>query len=237
MADSKISGLPVGDPIAADDLFAVDQEVSEGVYQTIQVPFSEISSAVADALVIEDLWVDTTGDTMTGALNFEHPEGSLYWSLVANSDNSFSFEGETRNQVISLNSGTAAAGNTGQLITGRFRYNTPIVVQNTAATVSSGASGVTTSLIRSSNASPMTITIRDNVGDSSDFHAGAFFSVMQEGAGQITIAGENGDVVLRIPTGYIAATRDQYSVISATLYDITGAVQTWVISGDLAEAA
>ena len=112
----------------------------------------------------------------------------------------------------------------------------PIVVQNTAATLGSGAAGITTALVRCSNASAVTITIRDNTGGATDFDAGAFFSIMQEGLGQVTLVGETGDVDLMIPAGFIAATRGQYSVISATLYDITAGVQSWLISGDLAEA-
>jgi hypothetical protein len=237
MADAKISQLPTGSPLAGTDLFPVAQDQGGGVFITIKTPLSALATAFSTELA--DDFVNVTGDTMTGDLTLTNTldEGDTEWVHTVSDGGDYTlWANGNYNKILALNPGTASAGNTGQLITGRFRYSMPVVTQNTSATLGSGGSGVATSLVRCSNASAMNITIRANTSSVSDFDVGNFFSVLQEGVGQVTLLPETGDVVLRIPAGYIAATRDQYSVISATLFSISGATQTWVISGDLAEA-
>lgn len=93
-------------------------------------------------------------------------------------------------------------------------------------------------LLRSNNAADTTITIRANTGDATlDWEtnpiAAPFFSVVQVGDGQVTLAPDTG-VTLRVPTGFIAATRGKNSVVSCTADYASGG--QWVLSGDLAPA-
>lgn len=240
----KITQLDAHIAITTNDLMELSQN-DGGTQVSTKTSLTDLVTHIAnnDTFIEEiinntdftDNFVNVTGDTMTGALTFSN--GSDTGSIDIDVSGDMSIFPEGTNNILTLNSASAAAGNTGQTITGRFRYSMPIETENSAATLGSGSSGVTTALVKCSNASPVTLTIRKN--DSTpglDFQAGNFFSVMQEGAGQVTLVGETGDVILRIPDGFIAATRGQYSVISATLYDISGGDEFWVISGDLAAA-
>lgn len=232
MADSKISALPDGSPLAATDFIPVAQDQGGGLFVTIKSPISDVATAIATE--VSDDFVNITGDTMTGPLGFEEPTAPASWTVTPGADGSLNIVGSTYNQILTLNPGTSTVGNTGQTIAGRFRYSMPIVeVTNVSEPVKSGGSGATTALLRVNEESPVSVVIRANVADLEDFDAGNFFSVMQEGAGQVSITAETADVVLRVPAGVSATTRAQYSIISATLYDITGDTQTWVISGDL----
>lgn len=79
--------------------------------------------------------------------------------------------------------------------------------------------------IRSSNGSATTFTIApDSSGRWSD---GSELSIMQGGAGQITVAAGSGVTLRAVPT---AKTRVQYSVIQAKRI----AANEWVLYGDLA---
>lgn len=193
------------------------------------VPVTPVNLGVVGDYVLK------SGDTMTGPLVFSDPDSEETWSFSTDDEEGLTLSGSTYNQILSLNPGTASAGNTGQTITGRFRYSMPVVTRAGGSVVSSGSAGVATSLVRVNEASSVNIVIRANVADLLDFDVGNFFSVMQEGLGSINITAETGDIVLRVPAGYTATTRGQYSVISATLFSISGATQTWVISGDMAE--
>lgn len=87
-------------------------------------------------------------------------------------------------------------------------------------------------LIRATAATFADMTIRANTGAANDMGTGSYFSVVQKGDGQVELLGEVG-VTLDVPAGFRPATRAKHSVISATCE--SGAGNTWVISGDLAE--
>lgn len=115
-----------------------------------------------------------------------------------------------------------------------YMLTLPIQSKNTSSTVQAGVGGVMANVLRADSPTAITLTIRENTGvPSVDFAVGNYFSVIQVGAGQVTLAPESANVVLRKPLALNLKTREQYSVITATLFDITGAVETWVISGDL----
>jgi hypothetical protein len=186
---------------------------------------------------LEGDFVERAGDTMTGPLTWVNEEDTndTEWTMqVSTSGEATLWADGNFDKILSLNPGTASEGNTGQTITGRFRYSMPIINQNTPAVVSSGGTGVTTGLVVVDNASDVTLQIRASTGSVIDFDVGNFFSVMQRGAGRVTLEGETGGVILTVPAGYIAATRDQSSVISATYYQYDDGDQYWVVSGDLA---
>lgn len=91
-------------------------------------------------------------------------------------------------------------------------------------------------LLRCTNAAATTLTVRANTGSGTlDWEtnpiAAPYFSVKQHGAGQVTIAGEGG-VTITPPPGYLAKTRAQGSIVTATADYIAGG--QWTLSGDLA---
>lgn len=86
-------------------------------------------------------------------------------------------------------------------------------------------------LILANSPNPITITMRANTGGSADWKEGQFFSVMQVGAGQVTLAVEGGGGQLNVPAGFEAKTRAQRSIISAT--NIAPDADAWVAAGDL----
>lgn len=241
---------PVGLPNArADNLQEVLQRVVEvlnGLQGTRQ--FGERAIRVQDLLDTgvlttlprgelvyaapnSDIYVLKTGDTMTGALGFQNGPNVAFISLGAGGDLNIS-PGDD-DHIVYINAGSASGAGTGQLITGRFRSAMPIEVRNTSVTVASGPAGVGSALVRCNAAAAVTLTIRENDGTAGqDWNIGNYFSVMQEGAGQVSLAPASANVVLHYPAALSLKTREQYSAITATLYDITGGVETWVISGD-----
>lgn len=81
---------------------------------------------------------------------------------------------------------------------------------------------------------PVTLTLRANTGSTAlDFRSGDHFSVVQKGAGQVTIAPDAG-VTINLPIGSTARTRARYSVISLVCEDPS--TNTWTIGNDLAGA-
>lgn len=86
-------------------------------------------------------------------------------------------------------------------------------------------------LILINSAEAVTLTIRANTGSTDDWTDGQYFSVVQLGAGQVTLAIEGGAGTLTVPPDFVATTRGQGSVISATCYapDADG----WLAAGDL----
>ncbi|WP_312252714.1 hypothetical protein [Stenotrophomonas sp.] len=86
-------------------------------------------------------------------------------------------------------------------------------------------------LILANSAGPITLTIRANTGGSADWESGEFFSVMQVGAGQVTLVIEGGGGQLNVPAGFEAKTRAQRCIISAT--NIAPDADAWVAAGDL----
>lgn len=91
-------------------------------------------------------------------------------------------------------------------------------------------SGSHNSLFLLNSSSPVTITIRANTGSDVDWKEGEFFSVVQIGSGQVTLAVE-GSVPLVVPSGFLAKTRGQGCVISGTC--IAPDANTWLASGDI----
>lgn len=94
------------------------------------------------------------------------------------------------------------------------------------------------SLLRSTSATAVTLSIWGNDGNSTRDWKGTataspYFSVVQRGAGQVTVAGAPGVTIL-VPTGYVAKTRAQGSVITLTGDGLpTG---QWLCSGDMAHS-
>ncbi|AVO23168.1 hypothetical protein RIVERRIDER_87 [Xanthomonas phage RiverRider] len=80
---------------------------------------------------------------------------------------------------------------------------------------------------------PITVRIRNKTGDDTkDWKNGEFFSVLQRGPGAVTLAMENpGQGQLYPAEGFIATTRGQDCVMSATCFNADG--NQWVISGDM----
>lgn len=92
-------------------------------------------------------------------------------------------------------------------------------------------------LLDCTNSSAVTVNVKEipSGGDaSSKMGTGSYFSVTQSGIGQVTLAPENGEVILDIPDGLQAKTRAAGSTITATCKYGDG--NTWLISGDLALA-
>ncbi|MGX9710030.1 hypothetical protein [Stenotrophomonas maltophilia group sp. LNF259] len=90
-------------------------------------------------------------------------------------------------------------------------------------------------LIVANSATPITITIRENTGSTSDWKGGEFFSVMQLGTGQVTLAIAGGAGQLNVPANFQAKTRVQRSIISATC--LAPDADTWVVAGDMLRVA
>jgi hypothetical protein len=89
-------------------------------------------------------------------------------------------------------------------------------------------------LILANSAAPITLTMRANTGGSADWKEGQFFSVLQVGAGQVTLAVEGGGP-LTVPPSFQAKTRAQGCIISGTC--IAPDADAWVAAGDLLRVA
>lgn len=85
-------------------------------------------------------------------------------------------------------------------------------------------------LILANSATPITLTMRANTGGSSDWKDGQFFTVVQMGAGQVTLVAEGSGQVIAA-AGFSAKTRAAGSPISASC--ISPDAGTWLASGDL----
>ncbi|WP_414612264.1 phage tail fiber protein [Stenotrophomonas pavanii] len=89
-------------------------------------------------------------------------------------------------------------------------------------------------LILANSATPITLTMRANTGGSADWKEGQFFTVVQMGAGQVTLAAEGtGQVVAA--SGFSAKTRAYGSPISASCFAPDSG--QWLASGDLLRSA
>lgn len=89
-------------------------------------------------------------------------------------------------------------------------------------------------IIGITSAVDVTLTIRANTGAANDWKAGEFFSVMQLGAGKVTLAIEAGGTLLPSP-GFQPVTRGQNSVVSASC--VYADSDQWAVSGDLLATA
>jgi len=89
-------------------------------------------------------------------------------------------------------------------------------------------------LILANSATPITLTMRANTGGSADWKEGQFFSVLQVGAGQVTLAVEGGGP-LTVPPSFQAKTRAQGCIISGTC--LAPDADAWVAAGDLSRIA
>lgn len=107
-----------------------------------------------------------------------------------------------------------------------------IVSVTTNTTLDAGSHNT---LILANSATPITLTIRANTGGSADWKEGQFFSVMQVGAGQVTLAIEGGGGQLNVPASFEAKTRAQRTIISAT--NIAPDGDAWVAAGDMLRVA
>lgn len=90
-------------------------------------------------------------------------------------------------------------------------------------------------LIVVNSATPVTLTIRENTGDADlDWSNGEFFSVLQFGAGQVTLAPEGAGTVTP-PADFENKTRAVGSIISASC--VADDSDLWASSGDLLRTA
>jgi hypothetical protein len=105
------------------------------------------------------------------------------------------------------------------------------IVNNPAGTIDNTNQNT---IIGVTSAVDVTVTIRANTGAANDWKAGEFFSVMQLGAGKVTLAIEAGGTLLPSP-GFQAVTRGQNSVVSASC--VYADSDQWAISGDLLATA
>jgi hypothetical protein len=235
MANKKFTQLPAVVSVVSADLAAIVQDVA-GTPISRKVTMAQLAAFLASDSSFADLFVNVTGDTMTGPLTFQNGADTAFISLGVGGD--LNISPDDNNHIVYINAGTADGTNTGQTITGRFRFAVPVpIVSAASVTVQSGTTGVGTALVRCSRLTPMTISIRKNNGTAgADWHKGNFCSFMQESTGQITLAPASANVILNYPASLSLKSREQYSVITATLYDITGDVETWVVSGDLEPA-
>lgn len=79
---------------------------------------------------------------------------------------------------------------------------------------------------------PVTLTLRANNGNTAlDWKTGDHFSIVQKGAGQVTVTPASG-VTIALPVGSTARTRARFSVISLVCEDAGSNV--WSIGNDLA---
>lgn len=81
-----------------------------------------------------------------------------------------------------------------------------------------------TSFVRMSSASALTLTVPTNA--TTAFPIGSTVTIIQEGTGQVTVAGDSGVTVFATPGLKI---RDQYSTASLLKID----TDTWLLAGDL----
>lgn len=91
-------------------------------------------------------------------------------------------------------------------------------------------------IIATTAATAVALAIRQNDGDPDlDWETGDFFSVHQEGAGQVTVNAENvgelGAGYVRCPAALSQATRERYTTIALVCRDAS--LDAWWISGDL----
>lgn len=127
--------------------------------------------------------------------------------------------------------GGTIGGENGEPVTNSQR----IKIINVATTSYFADAATERGLVVCSNAAATTVTVKlrplgatgNRVGN------GTYFSVVQTGAGQVTIAAEAG-VTLVVPTGYAAKTRALNSTISATCINEDSNI--WLIGGDIALA-
>lgn len=235
------------DPVTADvEVCKVTQRdgdsltVVRGVDNTVARawPAGSIIEMRPNAQVFRDIvtelerfgdYLPLSGGELTGPLRFRTSGpgqgfdvyGSPDGSLIANSD-------DPNNWMFLFPS--ARNGN-GGVVAYRFRYAMPVrTITSTTFTAVSGLSGVASTLLVYDNGAAGTITLSGGSGPSG-WQQGDFFSVMQRGAGAVTISPAYG-ITLRVPTPLTPTTRAQYSVITATALTPS----EWVISGDLAEA-
>jgi len=80
----------------------------------------------------------------------------------------------------------------------------------------------------------ITLRIKKTTGSAGDWKSGEYFSVMQVGTGQVTLAIEDGTGTLTPSPGFLAKTRGQGSIISASC--MYADADAWAISGDLLRA-
>ncbi|MBH1637326.1 hypothetical protein I5U65_19760 [Stenotrophomonas maltophilia] len=109
----------------------------------------------------------------------------------------------------------------------------PRIISITGNTTLDGS--MENTLIVANSATPITITIRASTGGSADWKAGEFFSVMQLGTGQVTVAIQGGAGQLNVPANFQAKTRVQRSIISATC--LAPDADSWVVAGDMLRVA
>lgn len=230
MADKRISELDVGPALAAADLVPVAREVSPGVYATVKNTLANIRT------YLQSFFVDVTGDTMTGPLTMQN--GAFSTLFRQNADGSVDIAPATNDQIVAINSNTASAPSaTGQLITGRFRCAIPLSGNTFNTTVQSGAGGVASGLfIADTDADgAFTVTIRKNDGTpAADFQLGNYFSILQAGVDQVTIAGQT-NVTLSAAPGFASPlkTRGNKSIVTCTFWKSSGGQDHWVVTGDL----
>lgn len=102
-----------------------------------------------------------------------------------------------------------------------------VVSANASATL---AGDMHNTLILCNSATPITLTVRANTGGSADWKEGQFFTVVQMGEGQVTLAAEGTGQVIPA-SGFSAKTRGVGSPVSASC--LSPDAGTWLASGDM----
>lgn len=114
---------------------------------------------------------------------------------------------------------------------------TPITTTASTVITTDGSSIVTVdgtfqnNLLLITSSTPITLRIKKTTGTAGDWQSGQYFSVMQLGTGQVTLAIQDDTGTLTPSPGFSAKTRGQGSIISASC--LYADADSWGISGDL----
>lgn len=252
MAKKKFSELPEAEELTLDEIMCVSQEIGDGLV-SVQLPLIDLvsDSTFMGEIInnIEDVWVDTAGDRMTGTLEFKHndTEGAPATVLQPLAGGSFNISQVDLDTSLYLGVSTAdqTLGKDGSIVVGRFRSSRP-VRRSVASGTTVYSSAYSSAIIEvAAGEGEHTIELRKNDGTAGeDFFVGNYIEVYGE-SDRVSLVPQGGNVHFLIPSGKLAATMGQYSTMRAVLVraDVTEVspgvfthdAEYWLISGDLAD--
>lgn len=255
MAKKKVSELDRVTSVQDTDLLYLSQSDGEGAFNSKAIEVADFatdlgsSETFVDVIVqeLDDIYVNTTGDTMTGNLEFvTNPD--IYTPMViqpldGGSVNIASSDLDTIVYMHLSTADTTMQPSNGGVITGRFRYAQPIDDASDTEVIDSSSAAA---LVAVDTLEAASLLIRKNDGTSgSDWFLGNWFEVWAED-GVVELEGQTAGVHLIIPDGKVAITRADGCKMKAVLVraevtDLGGGSFThddeyWLISGDLADA-
>ena len=231
--------------LVSNDSF-VTQLVTDETFVTELTSNDTFINNIITEVNVEDQWVNTTGDTMYGNLEFLHEDGvageETVIQPVEGGGLNISPTDLNNDVYIAVSTADPLEAATGSVIAGRFRCSIPIAEEPDGDTTLY-SSRHSSAVINYQGASDADFFIRKNDGTAGmDFFLGNYFTVVQGSTGTVTLEPETANVHLLIPDGFIASPRGQYSAITATLItaDVTFGPEDhideyWLISGDMAE--